>query len=83
MTAPNPQSLIRGLDPDSYQLRSPESGPSLTPIVVLGCSSGRQVFERLREAGIDIALRQGSLRISPHLYNTTEDIDRLLEALDR
>ena len=75
--------LIRGLDPDRYQLQSPEPGPSLTPIVVLGCGSGRQVFERLREAGIDIALRQGALRISPHLYNTTEDIDRLLEALDR
>ena len=75
--------LIRGLDPDRYQLQSPESGPSLTPIVVLGCGSGRQAFERLREAGIDIALRQGALRISPHLYNTTEDIDRLLEALDR
>ena len=74
--------LIRGVDPDRHQLRSPESGPSLTPIVVLDCVSGGQVFERLREAGIDIALRQGALRISPHLYNRPEDIDRLLEILN-
>ena len=74
--------LIRGVDPDRYQLRSPEPGPSLTPIVVLDCDSGRQVFERLREAGVDIALRQSALRISPHLYNTPEDVDRLLEVLN-
>lgn len=49
---------------------------------VLDCGSGRQVFERLREAGIDIALRQSAVRISPHLYNTPEDIDRLLEILN-
>lgn len=50
--------------------------------MVLDYDSGRQVFERLREAGVDIALRQSALRISPHLYNTPEDVDRLLEVLN-
>jgi selenocysteine lyase/cysteine desulfurase len=32
----------------------------------------------LTAAGVDVAVRGGSLRASPHLYNTAGDIDRLL-----
>ena len=38
-----------------------------------------EVFDRLRHSGLDVALRRGALRLSPHLYNTAEDIDRFLE----
>jgi len=37
--------------------------------------------ESLRERRVSIAVREGAIRISPHLYNTQADIDRLLEAL--
>ncbi len=35
----------------------------------------------VKEHDIDISLRKGSLRVSPHLYNTEHDIDALLEVL--
>jgi selenocysteine lyase/cysteine desulfurase len=35
----------------------------------------------LREARIFTSLRGGNLRISPHVYNTPEDIERLLRVL--
>ncbi len=38
-------------------------------------------FERLRAARVAVALRGDRLRISPHLYSTEADADRLLEAL--
>jgi len=31
---------------------------------------------------VDVALRRGRLRVSPHLYNTAADVDRALEVLD-
>ena len=36
---------------------------------------------RLREAGVIANVRGGSIRVSPHFYNTEEDIDCLLAAL--
>ena len=40
-----------------------------------------RLYSHLKRQNIIAAPRGGSLRISPHLYNTTEDIDALIEAL--
>lgn len=40
-----------------------------------------QMFERLRAAQVHVSLREGGLRISPHLYNSERDINRLLTIL--
>lgn len=38
--------------------------------------------DRLAAAGVHVSLRGNSLRVTPHLYNDAEDIDRLIAALD-
>jgi selenocysteine lyase/cysteine desulfurase len=40
-----------------------------------------RLHERLKEAGVIVSLREGSLRIAPHLFNSERDIDRLLTLL--
>ena len=40
-----------------------------------------QLFKKLTDAGVIVALREGALRIAPHLYNTDRDVDRLIRAL--
>ncbi|OMG89222.1 aminotransferase class V-fold PLP-dependent enzyme, partial [Achromobacter xylosoxidans] len=41
----------------------------------------QELAQRLRDAGVDLAVRGGNLRISPSYYNDSSEIDRLVEAL--
>jgi selenocysteine lyase/cysteine desulfurase len=43
--------------------------------------SARELYHLLNNRRIITAARLGRLRISPHFYNTREEIDRLIEAL--
>lgn len=69
---------------DRWRLVSPEAREDRTPVVVFSHrhpSRNREVFEHLQRAGVDIALRRANLRASPHLHNTPDDVNRVLDAL--
>jgi selenocysteine lyase/cysteine desulfurase len=38
-------------------------------------------FHALNQAGVVGALREGSIRLSPHCYNTVEEIERVVDIL--
>jgi selenocysteine lyase/cysteine desulfurase len=38
-------------------------------------------YGRLQQAGVHCSLREGAIRLSPHLYNTTADIEAVTRAL--
>jgi selenocysteine lyase/cysteine desulfurase len=40
----------------------------------------RRIYRRLLERGVVLSLRDNLIRVAPHLYNTSDDIDRFLEA---
>lgn len=40
-----------------------------------------EVLARLAERQVHVSVRGSSIRVSPHVYNTTDDVDRLLDAL--
>lgn len=42
-----------------------------------------EAYRALREARIYCSLREGALRLSPHCYNTVEELVRVTEVLDR
>lgn len=75
--------LLSALDENRFELLSPRSGPERSTLVVLRPRSGDAATwqRRLSASGLDVALREGNLRISPHLHNSHEDIARLARAL--
>jgi selenocysteine lyase/cysteine desulfurase len=38
-------------------------------------------YQHLRKENVVVSLRQGNIRVSPHLYNTERDIDRLISVV--
>ena len=53
----------------------------LSGIVSFTCSDAKAYFEKLTAANVQCALREGIVRLSPHYYNTHEEIDRVIEIL--
>jgi selenocysteine lyase/cysteine desulfurase len=77
--------MIDRLPRDRFVLASPASADARGPYACLAPrKQGKtaHLFEKLRAAQIFVSLREGALRISPHLYNSERDIDRLLAVLD-
>ena len=50
-------------------------------VVTFKVDDADSVERALIEAGIKCAARGGNIRISPHVYNTTEEIDRAVAVL--
>jgi len=51
------------------------------PLVAVASTDVEQLVQRLENDGIVTSSRAGNLRISPHCYNTAEDVEKLLAAL--
>jgi len=79
------QRLVDGLDRDRWRLTSPETGPARSTLVFVEPRDGsaQDLVRTLAAAGVHVAHRSGALRLSPHVCNTAEDVDRALEALHR
>jgi cysteine desulfurase/selenocysteine lyase len=77
------QRLIDGLDESDYQLLSPRHPPERSTLVYVlhRRVPTDEVHARLSLAGVETAIRDGKLRISPHVYNEPAEIDQALDAL--
>ncbi|CAN5809851.1 aminotransferase class V-fold PLP-dependent enzyme [soil metagenome] len=51
-------------------------------IVSLRHPAGERAFTALTEAGVVCVLREGAIRLSPHVYNTREEIEAVVEILE-
>jgi cysteine desulfurase/selenocysteine lyase len=79
------QKLIDGLDRRRFIISSPISGSRRSTLLVLSDRAEDRnagLYESLTAAGIHVALRAGQLRISPHLFNTHADVERVLTVLN-
>jgi cysteine desulfurase/selenocysteine lyase len=52
-----------------------------------GCFAARsrektaELYRQLRKENVIVSLREGNIRVSPHMYNTERDIDRLISVI--
>jgi cysteine desulfurase / selenocysteine lyase len=72
--------LLERLDTEDLRILSPTAREPRSPIAVFSHrDEGRnpQLHAALTSAGIDTAIRNGRIRVSGHLYNSEDEIDRL------
>jgi selenocysteine lyase/cysteine desulfurase len=76
--------MYERLPKDRCVAASPLDGDRRGPY---GCFAARTkekteaLYHKLRQENVIVALREGNIRVSPHLYNTERDIDRLISVI--
>lgn len=66
---------------DGYDVASPRDAEERGGIVMLKIDRPQETVLDLRARGFTVDYRPGLVRVSPHFYNTLEDVDRLMDAL--
>ena len=75
------EQLFSRLPVDRCVVASPREPERRGPY---GCFEARSpektkaLYEKLRRENVITSLREGKIRVSPYLYNTEQDIDRLV-----
>lgn len=54
---------------------------NLAGIVSFKHNQAQRIFEELKKNNIDCSVREGMIRLSPHFYNTSRDIDKVINAI--
>jgi len=73
--------LAVGLMDNGFSIKSPLGDGEKSGILCFESEreSAQSIFDRLRGAGIVCSLRENAVRLSPHMYNSEEECDRVLE----
>ncbi len=75
--------LIHDLSGLGYPVLSNLAPERRSGIVLIGVADPEGQYERLMAANVVTSLRGAGLRVSPHFYNTEEDVLRVGEVLGR
>jgi cysteine desulfurase/selenocysteine lyase len=76
--------IIDGLPQTNYVLASPAERQRRGPFVCVSARDQKQtlaLYEKLRSAQVSVSLRENALRVSPHIYNTPQEISRFMKIL--
>ncbi len=74
-------NVIEFADEEGIEILTPREHSKRTGIVALKFSNAEKIFESLNKQNIIVALREGKIRISPHFYNSEDDIKMVCGAI--
>jgi len=71
--------LIERVKDLGFKLQTPEEKHHRSGIVNFKIDQPQKTVDKLRKKGIVVSARANGIRVSPHFYNTEEEIDKLVE----
>jgi selenocysteine lyase/cysteine desulfurase len=75
--------LVAGLDELGATVVTPREHARRGPLTCVRASDVGALVQALAAERIVVSARDANVRISPHLYNVEEDVDRILQVLGR
>jgi selenocysteine lyase/cysteine desulfurase len=76
-------ALIAGVDELGGHVVTPREAERRGPLIAIRSTDEHALVAALARDGVITSSRDGNLRVSPHSYNSMEDIEILLEMLER
>lgn len=71
---------LRRIRKEPVELLTSDVPSERAGIVTFRPRDAKAMFEKLREANVIVSLREGCIRLSPHFYNTGEEVEAALAA---
>ena len=75
--------LIGRLEEEDFDLQTPKDPSNRSGIINFKISDPIKKVEELREKGVIVSARMNGIRVSPHFYNTKEEIEEFIEQLKK
>jgi selenocysteine lyase/cysteine desulfurase len=75
--------LIVSIKDLGLEIQTPEEKQCRSGIVNFKVDEPQQVTEKLSRKGIIVSARANGVRVSPHFYNTEEEVDALIEEIEK
>ncbi len=77
------EPVFRWADANGVRVASPRDDAHRSAIVCIAPQKAAEAFHAVKRAHIVCSLREGAIRLSPHCYNTVEELERVLDVLDQ
>ena len=76
------EPVFKWADARGVRIASPRDDAHRSAIVCIAPPKAVEAYHAVKRARIVCSLREGAIRLSPHCYNTMEEMEKVLEALE-
>lgn len=76
------EPLLKWADERGVRVVSPRDEKHRSAILCLAPPKAAEAFHAVKKAHVICSLREGAIRLSPHFYNTMEEMERVQEILE-
>jgi len=76
------EPVLRWADEHGVRVVSPRDETHRSAILCVAPPRPAEAYHAVKRAGVVCSLREGAIRLSPHCYNTVEEMEKVAEVLD-
>jgi selenocysteine lyase/cysteine desulfurase len=76
------EPIVKWAQENGVRITSPIENGHRSAILCIAPAKPVEAYHGMKRARVVCSLREGSIRLSPHCYNTVEEMEKVIEVLD-